>query len=93
MAETLTQRIVKTPDLCGGRACIAGHRVRVADIVVWHEYRGYAPHEVVGFFPGLSLSAFHAAMAYYFDNREEIEADLRFDQSFAVAGAGLCRLF
>jgi uncharacterized protein (DUF433 family) len=85
MPDMLTLRIVKTPGLCGGRACIAGHRIRVADIVVWHEYRGYAADEIIGLFPGLTLGDVHAALAYYFDNREEIEADLRLDESRAAA--------
>lgn len=69
--------ITKTPGVCGGRACIAGHRIRVMDIVVWHEMRGYCPDEIVGMFPGLTLADVYSALAYYFDNRDEIEADLR----------------
>lgn len=84
MSSVLTQRITKTPGVCGGRACIAGHRIRVADIVAWHERRGYAPDEIVAMFPGLTLSDVHAALAYYFDNREEIEADLRLDETWAT---------
>lgn len=30
-----SEHIVNTPGICGGRACIVGHRIRVADIVVW----------------------------------------------------------
>ena len=37
MENVLTQHITKTPGVCGGRACIAGHRIRVMDIVVWHD--------------------------------------------------------
>jgi len=84
MPAVFAQHIVKTPDLCGGRACIAGHRIRVADIVVWHERRGYSPDEIVSLFPGLTLGDVHAALAYYFDNREEIEADLRLDDTRAA---------
>jgi len=77
MEDLLTQHIIKTPGVCGGRACIAGHRIRVMDIVVWHERRGYTPDEIVEMFPGITLADVHAALAYYFDNRGEIEADLR----------------
>ena len=66
-------RITKTPGVCGGRACIAGHRIRVQDIVVWHERRGYSPDEVVDMFHGITLADVYAALAYYFDNRQEIE--------------------
>ena len=71
-----TEHITKAPGVCGGRACIAGHRVRVADIVAWHERRGYSPDEVVALFPGI---------AYYFDHRDEIDADLRADESLSLA--------
>ena len=52
----MIQHIVKTPGVCGGKACLAGHRIRVIDIVVWHEKRGYAPDEVVAMFPGITLA-------------------------------------
>ena len=72
------QHITKTPGLCGGRACIAGHRIRVMDIVVWHEMRGYSAAKIVEeLFPSITKADVHAALAYYFDNREEVEAEFR----------------
>lgn len=85
MTATTTEHITKTPGTCGGRACIAGHRIRVADIVVWHERRGYAPDEIVALFPGLTLGDVHAALAFYFDHRAEIEDDLRADEALSQA--------
>jgi uncharacterized protein (DUF433 family) len=76
--------IVKTEGICGGRACIAGHRIRVADIAAWHEKRGYAPDEIVQFFPGVTLGEVHSALAYYFDHRQEIEAELASDEAQAA---------
>ena len=84
MAEVIRQHITKTPGVCGGRACIAGHRIRVMDVVVWHEMRGYSADEIVAMFPGITLADVHAALAYYFDNRQEIEADFRNDQEWAA---------
>lgn len=83
MEETLIGHIEKTPGVCGGRARIAGHNIRVMDIVVWHEMRGYSPDEIVGMFPGLTLAEVHSALAYYFDHREEIEAEFRGDEEEA----------
>jgi uncharacterized protein (DUF433 family) len=80
-----TEHITKTPGVCGGRACIAGHRIRVADVVAWHERRGYSPDEVLALFPGIGLGDVHAALAYYFDHRDEIDADLRADESLSLA--------
>jgi uncharacterized protein (DUF433 family) len=77
MTSISVEHISKTPGICGGKACIAGHRIRVMDIVVWHERRGLSPDEIVDAFPGLTLADVHAALAYYFDHREEIEAEFR----------------
>jgi uncharacterized protein (DUF433 family) len=83
MENVLTQHITKTPGVCGGRACIAGHRIRVQDIVVLHEMRGMSPKEIVAEYPGISLADVHAAMAYYFDNVEEIQDGFRKDEEWA----------
>ncbi|SRR5579883_2392457 len=77
MGDVMAQHITKTPGVCGGRACIAGHRIRVADIVVWHEMRGYCPDEIVAMFPGITLADVYAALAYYFDHREEVDEEFR----------------
>lgn len=83
MENVLAQHIEKTPGICGGKARIAGHSIRVMDIVVWHEMRGRCPEEIIEMFPGITLADVHAALAYYFDNREEIEADFRRDEEWA----------
>jgi uncharacterized protein (DUF433 family) len=76
--ETPTgDRIAKTPGVCGGRACIAGHRVRVLDIVAWHEHQGMTPDEIVSHVPSLTLADVHAALAYYFDHMAEIQEEMR----------------
>ena len=77
------QHITKTSGVCGGKGCIAGHRIRVMDVVLWHEMRGYSPDEIVEMFPGITLADVHAALAYYFDHREEINADFKRDQEVA----------
>jgi uncharacterized protein (DUF433 family) len=79
------QHITKTPGVCGGKACIAGHRIRVMDIVVWHEMRGHSAAEIVAMFPGITLADFYAALAYYFENRAEIDADFKRDEEVAEA--------
>jgi len=76
MAMVLTERIKKSPEIQGGKACIAGHRIRVMDIVIWHEDLAMSPDEIVAASPELTLSDVHAALAYYFDNIEEIRNDI-----------------
>jgi uncharacterized protein (DUF433 family) len=83
MEDVIRQHITKTPGVCGGKACIAGHRIRVMDVVVWHEMRGMCPEEIVYNFPGITLADVYAALAYYFDHRDEIEADFRHEREVA----------
>lgn len=75
MSHTTVQHIESTPGILGGKPRIAGHRIRVSDIVLWHEKRGLSPDEILGIYPGITLADVHAALAYYFDHREEIEAE------------------
>lgn len=80
MTMTISQEhISKTPGICGGRACIVGHRIRVMDIVAFHDTHALTPQEIVDEYPGITLADVYAALAYYHDNRAEIEADIEND--------------
>jgi uncharacterized protein (DUF433 family) len=69
-------RIVSTPGVCGGRPRIDGHRIQVEDIAIWHERMGMSPDEIVSEYPSITLADVHAALAYYYENRERIDADI-----------------
>lgn len=70
-------RITKTPDVCDGKACIAESRVRVMDVVVCYEHLRMTADEIVAAYPNIMLSDVHTALAYYFDNLDEIRDDIR----------------
>jgi uncharacterized protein (DUF433 family) len=76
------EHIVSSPETCGGKPRIAGSRIRVKDVVIWHERQGMTPAEMVSKWPHLTLGAIHAALSYYHDNREEIDAELAADQAW-----------
>jgi uncharacterized protein (DUF433 family) len=83
MDQLISNHISKTPGVCGGRACITGHRIRVMDIVVWHQLRGYSADEICQMYPGISLADVYAAVTYYFDNRQEIDDDFAAEEELA----------
>jgi uncharacterized protein (DUF433 family) len=83
IADVITERITKTPGVGGGKACIAGHRIRVMDIVIWHEHMGMSADEIVSQYPTITLSDVHAALAYYFDHVEEIREEMRREKEIA----------
>jgi uncharacterized protein (DUF433 family) len=75
-------RIVSTPGTCGGRPRIDGHRITVEDIAIWHERLGMSPDEMVSAHPSITLADIHAALAYYYENRNRIDADIREGEKF-----------
>jgi uncharacterized protein (DUF433 family) len=68
--------IVSTPGTLGGKPRMAGRRISVQDIAIWHEHMGMSPDEIATNYD-LTLAEVYAALAYYHDHREEIEAHIR----------------
>lgn len=79
--RTLDQHIEATPGIAGGKPRIAGHRITVANIAVWHERMGRSVDEICSEY-GLSLADVYAALAYYFDHREQIDESIASDEAF-----------
>jgi uncharacterized protein (DUF433 family) len=77
-----TEHIEITPGICGGKPRIAGHRITVQNIVVWHERMGMSPDEIAATYPSITLADVHAALAYYHDHLEEIRLQMKADEEF-----------
>jgi len=77
----LDRHIVITPGVAGGKPHIAGHRITVQNVVIWHEWMGFSADEIATEY-GLELSDVYAALAYYYDHRDEIDEAIRADQAF-----------
>lgn len=88
MSSVSTEHIEITPGVCGGKPRIAGRRITVQDVAMWHERAGMSPDEIAATYK-LSLADVYAALAYYHDHREEIRERMRADEDFAES----CRLY
>lgn len=77
----LDHHIEITPGVVGGKPRIAGRRITVQDIAVWHERMGRSADEIADEHD-LSIADVYAALAYYFDHRAEIDEDLRQSEAF-----------
>jgi uncharacterized protein (DUF433 family) len=82
--KSLDHHIEITPGVAGGKPRIAGHRITVQDIVIWHERLGQSADQIASEYD-LSLADIYAALAYYFDHREEIDRSIEESQAFAAA--------
>jgi len=76
------EQIVVRPGYCGGKPHVAGSRIKVQHIAIWHERMGVSPEEIGASHSGLTLAAVYAALAYYHSHRAEIDADIEADEQF-----------
>ena len=75
-SRILHPHIILDDRVCGGSPVVAGTRFPVRSVVHYVLRLGLAPEELVQRFPHLTLAQVHDALAYYYDNRPEIEADI-----------------
>ncbi|MEX0865896.1 MAG: DUF433 domain-containing protein [Pirellulales bacterium] len=59
-----------------GVAWIDDTRVKVIEVVIPHFAHGWSPAEMHRQYPHLSLAQIHAALAYYYDHQEVLDADI-----------------
>ena len=84
MHQILDRHITMDRAICHGRPHIAGHRIRVQDVAVWHERLGLSVDEISTDY-NLSLAEIYAALSYYFDNKAEIDKAIDADRSLVAS--------
>jgi uncharacterized protein (DUF433 family) len=78
MQPVAIQHIEMRPSaIHGEKACIAGTRISVQDVYVWHELMGKTPDQIVLEYPFLTLAQVHAALAYFYDHAQEIREQVK----------------
>jgi uncharacterized protein (DUF433 family) len=83
MAETVLaiNLIVSNPVVRGGRPIIGGTTLRVQDVVTAYLYRHQTPEEVADNYQ-MSPAQVHAALAYYYEHRNEFDAQIQADDEY-----------
>ncbi|MBU0511283.1 MAG: DUF433 domain-containing protein [Chloroflexi bacterium] len=74
--------IITTPGVRSGKPRIAGRRITVSDVVIWHEQMGIAPGQLAADYD-LTLAQVYAALSYYHAHRDEISSEIEAGLSFA----------
>ena len=62
-----------------GVPIIAGTRVKVRMIAIDHTIHGWDPQEIHRQYPTLTLAQIHSALAYYYDYKVAIDAEIARD--------------
>lgn len=81
ITPTLDRYIDVSPDVVSGKPHIAGRRITVQNIVIWHEQMGRSADEIANEYD-LTLSEIYAALAYYYDHQAEIDQSIRESNQF-----------
>ncbi len=79
MATDTTKKqswIKKTPDVCGGDACIRNTRITVNGLVEWRKL-GLSDERILEIIQGLTPEDLAAAWEYYRLNQAEIDEEIR----------------
>lgn len=84
MQKILHPHITNNPEICGGSSLITGTRFPVRSVVTYILHYGLTPEELVYKFSFLTLAQIHDALAYFYDNQEEINNDLLENSEEAV---------
>lgn len=82
MNEAQVNQIESRPDVCGGKPCIAGTRIRVQDIYVWHELQGLSADEITSRYPQINMAAVYTALAFYWEHRDQIQQQMAAETNF-----------
>lgn len=72
MTLVLEKHIEVDEGVRGGKPCLTGTRISVSDVVIWHLRMGQSLDEIAAH-RNLSLAGLYAAIAYYYDHKEEID--------------------
>jgi uncharacterized protein (DUF433 family) len=70
--------ISKTPNVCGGDACVRNTRYPVYSLVEWKKM-GLTDARILEHHPDLTQADLEAAWTYYEQHRDEIEQAIRED--------------
>ena len=60
-----------------GMAWIAVTNVKVTEVILDKVAHGWSPEEIHFQHPNLSLAQIHAAMTFYYENQEKVDAQIR----------------
>jgi uncharacterized protein (DUF433 family) len=62
---------------------IAGTTMKGVELITSVKAYGWTPEELHANYPHVSLSKIHSALAYYWDHKEELDADIERRYQFA----------
>lgn len=82
MSTEISSLLTSNPQIRHGRPCIAGTGIAVHRIAILHNL-GHSPEEISRKYEHLTIAGVHAALAYYYANRQEVDRQIATDEADA----------
>ena len=80
--DVSTEHIEIVEGARGPKPRIKGTGIRVKDVVDWCDGMGWSVSQILEEFPHLTPAGIHAALAYYWDHKDELEAKWAADDAW-----------
>jgi uncharacterized protein (DUF433 family) len=75
MSTEIDSLLTSTPNIRNGERCISGTGIRVHRIAILHNL-GHSTEDIVCKYEHLTPAGVHAALAYYFANKQQIDSEI-----------------
>ncbi len=82
MSTEISSLLTFNPQIRNGRPCIADTGITVHRVALLHNL-GHSPEDIVRKYEHLTIAGVHAALAYYYSNRQEVDAEIVADETDA----------
>ena len=82
MSTLIDTLLTFTPNLRHGQPCISGTGISVSRIAILHNL-GHSTEDIVRKYEHLTPAGVHAALAYYFANKQRIDSEIADDEAEA----------
>jgi uncharacterized protein (DUF433 family) len=82
MSTEIDTLLTSTPNIRHGQPCISGTGISVHRMALLHNL-GHSTEDIVRKYEHLTPAGVHAALAYYFANKQEVDAEIADDEADA----------
>lgn len=83
MKQTNHPFIVTESNIRSKHPVIAGTGIRVIDIAIEYQYKGYTIDQIIDYHPHLQLQQIHDALSYYYENQQRFDQEIKEENKFA----------
>ncbi len=82
MKKTNHPFIILDSNIRGSHPIISGTGIRVLDIVIEYQYKGYTVDQIIDYHPQLKLEQIHDTLSYYYENQEKIDRQIKEEKMY-----------